>query len=56
VPVDSFERSQVLQRMFFTQYSYEPKIAVARSWAHAGVSVSLADRAADRTARRRWRR
>lgn len=30
LPVDKFERAQVLQWMFFEQYSHEPYIAVAR--------------------------
>jgi glutathione S-transferase len=30
VPSDAFERAQVLQWMFFEQYSHEPNIAVAR--------------------------
>ena len=30
VPEDSYERAQVLQWMFFEQYSHEPNIAVAR--------------------------
>ena len=29
-PVDAFARAQVLQWMFFEQYSHEPYIAVAR--------------------------
>lgn len=32
VPEDSYERAQVLQWMFFEQYSHEPYIAVARFW------------------------
>jgi glutathione S-transferase len=32
VPDDPFERAQVLQWMFFEQYSHEPHIAVARFW------------------------
>jgi len=32
VPQDSFERAQMLQWMFFEQYSHEPYIAVARFW------------------------
>ncbi len=32
VPTDSYERGQVLQWMFFEQYSHEPHIAVARFW------------------------
>ncbi len=34
---DRYERAQVLQWMFFEQYSHEPNIAVLRFWAHAGV-------------------
>jgi glutathione S-transferase len=32
LPTDRFERAQVLQWMFFEQYSHEPNIAVARHW------------------------
>jgi glutathione S-transferase len=32
VPDDPYERAQVLQWMFFEQYSHEPYIAVARFW------------------------
>ena len=32
VPTDPFARRQVLQWMFFEQYSHEPNIAVARFW------------------------
>ena len=38
LPEDRFERAQVLQWLFFEQYSHEPFIAVARFWAHAGVT------------------
>ena len=34
LPADKFERAQVLQWMFFEQYSHEPHIAVARFWIH----------------------
>jgi glutathione S-transferase len=34
LPTDSFEQAQVLQWMFFEQYSHEPFIAVARYWLH----------------------
>ncbi len=34
LPSDSFERAQVLQWMFFEQYSHEPYVAVARAWLH----------------------
>jgi glutathione S-transferase len=37
-PEDRFERAQVLQWLFFEQYSHEPFIAVARFWAHAGIT------------------
>ncbi len=32
IPADKFPRSQMLQWMFFEQYSHEPYIAVARFW------------------------
>ena len=32
LPSDRFERAQVLQWMFFEQYSHEPNIAVLRFW------------------------
>ena len=32
VPTDPYERAQVLQWMFFEQYSHEPYIAVVRFW------------------------
>jgi glutathione S-transferase len=44
LPDDRFERAQVLQWLFFEQYSHEPNIAVARFWAHFGVQPSAADR------------
>ena len=34
LPEAPFERAQVLQWMFFEQYSHEPYIAVVRYWAH----------------------
>ncbi|HEX3737480.1 MAG TPA: glutathione S-transferase family protein [Solirubrobacterales bacterium] len=37
LPADRYERAQVLQWMFFEQYSHEPNIAVRRFWAHAGI-------------------
>jgi glutathione S-transferase len=37
VPADRYERAQMLQWMFFEQYSHEPYIAVVRFWVtHAG--------------------
>ncbi len=44
LPSDSFERAQVLQWMFFEQYSHEPYLANARFWALAGIEVSDAAR------------
>ena len=44
LPVDSFERAQVLQWMFFEQYDLEPNIAVVRFWDLGGVSVDEAVR------------
>jgi glutathione S-transferase len=38
LPEDPFEQAQVLQWQFFEQYSHEPYIAVARFWAHAGIT------------------
>ncbi len=39
MPADRFERAQVLQWMFFEQYSHEPNIATIRSWLHyAGIN------------------
>jgi glutathione S-transferase len=32
LPVDRYERAQVLQWLFFEQYSHEPNIAVVRFW------------------------
>ncbi|HEX4279528.1 MAG TPA: glutathione S-transferase family protein [Solirubrobacteraceae bacterium] len=43
LPEDRFERAQVLQWLFFEQYSHEPNIAVARFWAIAGITPSEAD-------------
>jgi glutathione S-transferase len=34
LPADRWQRAQVLQWMFFEQYSHEPYIAVARAWLH----------------------
>ena len=36
LPEDRLERAQVLQWMFFEQYSHEPYIAVVRFWVHFG--------------------
>jgi glutathione S-transferase len=37
LPSDPFERAQVLQWMFFEQYSHEPYVAVVRFWHFAGL-------------------
>jgi len=44
LPEDRFERAQVLQWLFFEQYSHEPYIAVARFWALAGITASDEER------------
>ena len=36
LPDDRLQRAQVLQWMFFEQYSHEPYIAVVRFWHHSG--------------------
>ncbi len=46
VPQDPYEEAQVLQWLFFEQYSHEPNIAVARFWAHFGVEPTPAEREA----------
>jgi glutathione S-transferase len=46
LPEDRFERAQVLQWLFFEQYSHEPYIAVARFWAIAGITPPDGDREA----------
>ena len=38
LPEDAWGRAQVLQWMFFEQYSHEPNIAVARFWQFAGLA------------------
>jgi glutathione S-transferase len=51
VPVDRFERAQVLQWQFFEQYDHEPSIAVVRFWlAYSGRPEAFADRLEERTA------
>lgn len=42
MPNDSYERAQVLQWLFFEQYSHEPYIAVARFWTLAQISPERA--------------
>jgi glutathione S-transferase len=48
LPDDRWERAQVLQWLFFEQYSHEPNIAVARFWVIAGITPSEADAKAKR--------
>jgi glutathione S-transferase len=36
LPVDHWLRAEVLQWMFFEQYSHEPNIATVRHWVHIG--------------------
>jgi glutathione S-transferase len=36
LPTDPFERAQVLQWLFFEQYSHEPYVAVVRFWHFSG--------------------
>jgi glutathione S-transferase len=52
VPVDPYERAQVLQWMFFEQYDHEPAIAVVRFWvAYSGrPREDFADRLDERVA------
>jgi glutathione S-transferase len=51
LPAGRLERAQVLQWMFFEQYSHEPYIAVVRFWCHTGVAESRAEEVAVRRAR-----
>ena len=41
LPVDPYERAQVLQWLFFEQYSHEPNIAVLRFWVHYATEKPL---------------
>jgi glutathione S-transferase len=51
VPVDHYERAQVLQWMFFEQYDHEPAIAVVRFWlAYSGQPEAFKERLEERTA------
>jgi glutathione S-transferase len=43
LPEDRFARAQVLQWLFFEQYSHEPYIAVARFWRIAGITPPPAE-------------
>lgn len=48
LPEDRYERAQVLQWLFFEQYSHEPYIAVARFWAIAGITPPESEAEANR--------
>jgi glutathione S-transferase len=52
LPDDRFARAQVLQWMFFEQYSHEPHVAVARFWVHClGKGEEWADRLVEKRER-----
>jgi len=51
LPPDRFARAEVLQWMFFEQYSHEPYIAVVRSWHHFGLIEKNRAQLADRVER-----
>jgi len=51
LPIDRFERAQVLQWMFFEQYSHEPYIAVVRFWTFSGALDAHADELPERRRR-----
>ncbi|HSF62295.1 MAG TPA: glutathione S-transferase family protein [Gaiellaceae bacterium] len=51
VPADAYERAQVLQWMFFEQYSHEPYIAVVRFWLrYSGTPEHFAEQVPAKTA------
>jgi glutathione S-transferase len=51
LPEDRFARAEVLQWMFFEQYSHEPYIAVVRFWAFSGQLDEHRDELAERRRR-----
>jgi glutathione S-transferase len=51
LPADRLGRAQVLQWMFFEQYSHEPYIAVVRFWVHTGLAVQRVEEVAQRRRR-----
>jgi glutathione S-transferase len=51
LPAGRLERAQVLQWMFFEQYSHEPYIAVVRFWHHAGMVEANRDQLEAKVAR-----
>lgn len=40
IPTDPLERAQMLQWMFFEQYSHEPNIATVRHWISHGIEIT----------------
>jgi glutathione S-transferase len=50
IPADRFDRAQMLQWMFFEQYSFEPNVAVVRFWAEAGIDPNPDELATKRAA------
>ena len=44
LPEDRWDRAQMLQWMFFEQYSHEPYVAVARFWLHYAPKEQLEER------------
>jgi glutathione S-transferase len=48
LPSERYARAQVLQWLFFEQYSHEPNIAVARFWMHVSPAQPPADALAER--------
>ncbi|MDX1650303.1 MAG: glutathione S-transferase family protein [Myxococcota bacterium] len=50
IPDDAFARAQVLQWMFFEQYSHEPYVAVLRFWRFAGRVPADPERVAEKEA------
>ncbi|HKA15203.1 MAG TPA: glutathione S-transferase family protein [Myxococcota bacterium] len=51
LPAGRIERAQVLQWMFFEQYSHEPYIAVVRFWCHTGMAAERGEEVAARRVR-----
>jgi glutathione S-transferase len=51
LPGDRLGRAQVLQWMFFEQYSHEPYVAVVRFWHHAGMVDANRDQLASKVER-----
>ncbi len=45
MPTDAWERAQVMQWLFFEQYSHEPNIATVRFWVHHLSPDKIDDRA-----------